>query len=202
MQKLVVGASNNPGLQNLAYGAALGRVNFFKNKLLKDFDNHDVTKEIRSGPGNPSSKFLDVGNLFSFIGFRYDKQDEPILKIREILSEQTLLVKIPKSRKLGRSWVLTKFKVETPLLEDIWDVTEYPKGTGNIDRSGSWAKDLERRGIDGFEYYVFSYAFDSSFSRSTTGKQMKGKIRSKSFNKPIPYVRALLEDFRKKVTKK
>lgn len=201
LQKVIVAAANDPRLENLAYGSALGRTTYYKNKLIKDFNSHEITKEIRAGPGLPNSHFLPVGNLFSFIGFYAEGLDDPLREIQKLFEDQVRLKRKPRRKTLGRSWVETEFTVESPFLKDIWAITQYPKGKGNIDRSGSWANDIEVRGIDGFAYYVFSYAFSETFSRSTTGKQVKNPVRSGSFNRGIPYIRALLEDFRKNVNK-
>lgn len=198
LQKLVVAAAKDPRLENLAYGSALSRTNFYKQKLIKDFNNHLITKEIRAGPGLSNSAFLPVGNLFSFIGFYAEELDNPVLKIEEALKDNIDLIRHPKSKTIRRSSVLTKFIVKSPRLQTIWGVTPYPKGKGNIDRSGSWANDIESRGIDGFAFYVFSYAFSETFSRSTTGVQRKSAIRAGSFNQEIPYIRALLQEFRSK----
>ena len=49
--------------------------NHFKkahNKLIKEFEKHPVTKELKQGPfgGNPSRTLGGYGNLYSFIGFQ------------------------------------------------------------------------------------------------------------------------------------
>ena len=194
-QRVVAILATDKRLEGLAYGAAKGRVTFFKNKLIKDFNEHNVTKEIRAGPGLPNSSFLPFGNLFSFIGFYANELDDPLLKIQKLFEDTIRVLPQPRRKRIGRVLVETEFAVESPLLSEVWAITTYPKGMGNVDRSGSWAEDIESRGIDGFAFYVFSYAMSETFSRSTTGIQKKFPVRSGSFNKKIPYIEKLLKNF-------
>lgn len=196
LQKCVVAAAKDPRLENLAYGAILGKITYHKNQLLKSFDEHPITKEIRAGPGT-DSQFLSVGNLFSFIGFYAHELDDPLREIKAVLNDKTRLRRKPINKIIKRHSVLTNFIIETPFLKDIWAVSQYPKGLGNIDRSGSWAEDIETRGIGGFEYYVYSFAFPEGKSRSTTGLQFEKKVRSGRFGS-FPYIRNMLNIFRSK----
>lgn len=188
LQKVVVASSKDSRLENLAYGSALSRVNFHKNQLIRDFDDHPITREIEAGP-DADSQFLDRGNLFSFIGFVAG--NDPIGPIRAVLQDRIKVRRMPKQKIIRKNSVLTKFIVETPFLKDIYRVTPYPDSW----KSGSWVDDLENRGISHFEFYVFSFAFKGvPQSRSGTGLQRKTSIGG-SPPGPIPYIRELLEGF-------
>lgn len=195
-QRVVAILAADKRLEGLAYGAAKSRVTYYKNQLIKNFNDHNVTKEIRAGPGLSNSNFLPLGNLFSFIGFYAEELDDPLLKIQKLFEDSIRVLRKPIRKRIGRILVETEFTVESPLFSEVWAITPYPKGKGNIDRTGSWAEDIESRGIDGFAFYVFSYAMSGSFSRSTTGIQKDHPVRSGSFNKKIPYIEKLLKNFR------
>ena len=59
-----------------------------KERMIQEFLNHNVTKEINLGPNaeNISGTLSGYGNLFSFIGF--EKGDDPIKPILDILESK------------------------------------------------------------------------------------------------------------------
>ncbi len=62
--------ANSKTLQNIAYGAALKKVNKLKKELLAELNNHPVTKEIEQGVSGMNSSLLGGhGNFFAFLGF-------------------------------------------------------------------------------------------------------------------------------------
>lgn len=205
-QTLVVACSKSRSLENLAYGAALGRTTIRKHELLREFDKHPVTKEIKDGPG-VDSNFLSVGNLFSFIGFELEDRD-PTLPLREALKNGIRTKRNPISKIIKRDSVIWSFGVEMPFLKDLWAVSPYPNKAIKSDwkeRKGSWASDIETRGISGFEFFLYSFELSSKDSRSTIAIQTNSKKGThKKMNsgkmQPVPYLRAMLEIFRKHIT--
>ena len=68
--------AKSQALQNLAYGAAKQKSDRLRRDLLREFDNHPVTKEIEQGPSGTSSLLGGRGNFFGFLGF--NSGDKPI----------------------------------------------------------------------------------------------------------------------------
>ena len=72
--------SNSKALQNLAYGAAKKKADKLKNDLIKELNNHPVTKEIEQGPNGSSSLLGGNGNLFGFLGFTPSQKPVKIIR--------------------------------------------------------------------------------------------------------------------------
>lgn len=209
LQKCIVAASKDVRLENLAYGAILSKVRLRKMQLIKAFNEHEVTKEIERG-ASANSSFLSDGNLFSFIGFHDDGEEElQFNNIRTLLDQDISLNKKPISKTPRRSSVTMQFILKTPSLKDIWAATPYPNPPpGNMVRSGSWVNDIEHRGIGGFEYFLYLFSYNlppSPKSRSGPGLQTNstkshGRMTHPGQSmEPIPYIEALINEFREKV---
>ena len=57
--------SNSKVFQNLAYGAAKKKSDALKKEMLREFDQHEVTKELEKGPSGGGSSLLGGrGNFF------------------------------------------------------------------------------------------------------------------------------------------
>lgn len=163
----------------------LKRAEKIKLELLKEFENHKVTMEIKSGPaGTNISKTLagaGGGNLYSFIGFDQDNQD-PTKVIFDILSS----IKIEINNR-NDSFTL---RVRMPTVFDIWDATPMPWQEGR-----SWAKGIES-GISGLNFYLFSRkGFEDS--RSGTAVQST-KVRGFARYIPTRYISTMLKKYKKK----
>lgn len=173
------------GLQNLAYGAALSKINKIRNETLKDFNDHAVTQELE-GEENAEGTQLPDGNLYSFIGFT--KGEKPIEPLREELKK----ISVTNSATVSNNGDLYtfSFKASIPDIKDIEAVTPMPKRWA----SGSWALRIER-GISGLQHYIFG-VFSRSFSG--TGLQVKGKIRDGTY-KPRKYISEILRNLRAKL---
>ena len=153
-------------------------------RLLEDFNNHPVTKEIEEGP--LASNISDTigggyGNLYSFIGFDINKEN-PIIPLRKLL-ERSLLV-IPTIRRES-NWY---FKVMLPDEINIHNVTKMQW------EDASWAEGIEE-GISGINNYMFAH-WDGGFSKE--GFQLKYQNLSNIGFKPTPYLTAILMHFREK----
>ena len=122
MQKLVIYATNSKSLENLAYGAVLSKVADRKRKLIDKFEEHNVTQEIRAGPF-ASSKFLDEGNLNSFIGFNPGEGDAHLDDIKQSF-ESIRVRKGATNKRRGRNTAYFDFQVQSPTLKEIWNKTQ------------------------------------------------------------------------------
>lgn len=153
-------------------------------ELVRNFEAHPVTQEIEDGPyaSNISGTLSGEGNLFSFIGF-YEGSD-PIEVIREILYEPADITVLRRVR--NNSFLVNISGVDK---EDIFAETPLPWAT-----QISWAESIER-GLSGFGQYLYKEE-GLRRSRSTTGLQIKGRIRSGSF-KNTKYISELINNFRK-----
>ena len=158
------------------------KVNTEKFKLINAFDNHEVTKEIASGPkaANTSGTLGGYGNLFSFIGF--EANSDPITPVKELLNE--IEVKNIKVNADGYS-----VSVKYPSQNEIKKVTPLPFENGR-----SWAAGIED-GISGFTQYVYTKFLDGRSKQGVQSDRAKG---AGSFRKQ-DYLNSLLQDFIKNI---
>lgn len=153
-----------------------------KAEMVKDFLNHPVTKEIMAGPSASNSSGLlgGYGNLFSFIGF--NKGDDPIRPIIDLLNRS--LIKVSRATLRGTISVT----IEIPNPKDIFSVTPLPWAPGI-----SWAQRIEV-GMSGLGQYMNK---SSTSSRSTSGIQTDSKIRASIFSN-TKYISFFIKKWQKK----
>jgi hypothetical protein len=156
------------------------RARFLKNKMINEFEDHPITKEIQAGESAyNSSETLSgrQGNLFSFIGF--EAGSEPLEPIYEILNEISI------------TQTQNGIRIIFPSAEDIWQVTPMPWQQGR-----SWAKGIES-GISGLNYYLFS-SREGRFSNSRSGTAIQAnKVTSNLRYIPRTYISNLLNKYKK-----
>lgn len=157
-------------------------------KLIKDFYSHSVTKEIKAGPNasNSSGTLNGYGNLFSFIGF--DRGEDPIAAIGEVI-RQKLLVTV-------RAISNGRFRISIanpPSKEEFFSVSQIPWASGS-----SWAEGIEK-GLSNLGSFLYR-GKGLPKSRSGTGIQIKNDLRAASF-RTQPYISKLVDKFYKDVTK-
>ncbi len=160
-----------------------------KQEFLEEFDNHEVSQEIKAGP-NPNYGVGDAnGNLFSFLGFLAGSN--PVGDLRKYLY---------KSVRLGPSYAYNKgrrtytFSILFPTIDEIKNVTDLGNYTDDGWGEGrSWAISVER-GIPGLSHYKYSTDEDvlGGNSRSGTGLQRRNKLRDAQY-KPRKYITELLK---------
>ena len=149
-----------------------------KQRMIQEFLNHPVTKEINAGPfAINMSQTLNIrdGNLFSFIGF--DAGDSPIDPIINLLNTVSMENKM--------DVIIYKF----PSIGDFWEVTPMPGQSGR-----SWAKGIES-GISGLNYYLFSRNRDFKNSRSGPAIQ-SNKLKTGARYTPTQYLSTFLKKYR------
>jgi len=185
---------------DLAYDRADAKFDDKKQELMEDFEDHEVTKELRyGGLKNNNSALISKGNLFSFIGF--DKDENPAsdlktyLKLNITMDDQKPKITIQPNK------VVYGFKVNVPSKNEI-NSNELFKTPDNWD-SRSWIQIIED-GVNNALLYIFwDKGFGSPPSRSGTGLQLKGDKTAKNPAKftPMSYVTELLNNFKEKFNK-
>ena len=181
-------------IQNLAYQRAEKEFQKIKNQTIKEFDQHPVTIELEMGAeGKNVSKTLPGtnpdSNLFTFIGF--DQEAQPTQQVRQVLEEEILLERIPKTR-TTETGVQFEFPVSVPTLKSIEQKTPLPWETGR-----SWVRGIER-GISGLGYYLSGKFKSPEPSRSGGGIQADNKVRSGSFS-TVKYLSEILKNLKDKL---
>ena len=155
--------------------------------LLKDFDTHPVTAEIKAGPNASNSSGLTggYGNLFSFIGF--DSNSNPTAAIREIL-DRKIVYKVKALNVSGKF----EISITVPSLEEIFSVSPIPWADGL-----SWVQGIEK-GISNIGSYVYSNK-ELVGSRSGSGLQVKKGVGNQF--KTTPYISKIIKDFKNSLKK-
>lgn len=176
-------------LGGLAYGTALSQLKGKKNKIIQEFTYHAVSQEILQGPEYEGSKFLSVGNLYSFIGFNYG--DEPV---ERVINQLEYAFDVDKNYTLedADNGYLFIFKAIAPSYDKIAD---NPANSLPWAKGRSWVREIEE-GFSGLTHYVFGNRFPTS--RSQWGLQYPGPISGRGELGPIPYLRPILDGFSSK----
>ena len=158
--------------------------------LLKDFNEHEVTKEIEGGATafNTSRTIVGRGNLFSFMGFQ--EGVNPTHVVKHYLESSSYVFKNSKFNKTlsGNHFA---FRVSAPTLSKIYKMTPLPWESGR-----SWVRGVER-GISGIGHYMYGKFLTS---RSGTGLQSKNEVKFAAF-KTTSYMSKMIEDFRERIQK-
>ncbi len=183
-----------PKAKSLAVDKSREIIRERKREFLEAFDDHDVSNELRAGPGSNSGVDGVSGNLFSFLGF--DAGSDPVGDLYSYLDSAIHLV----SRNLQYNNSSKTFiaKMSLPTQEGIKKITDLKNYATNFNETGygeglSWAYAIER-GIPGLDYY--KYSTDPSQlgkgSRSGTGIQRKKPINEGASHKTRSYLTELL----------
>jgi len=153
--------------------------NKIKEDLLREFNNHPVTKEIESGVDslNSSGTLGGVGNLFTFIGF--ERNDRPIDAIRSAFNAIRLTSTMVKRNGDSQTYIMY------PSASDIFKITPLPWAEGR-----SWAKGIES-GLPGLGKFLHT---ESDVSRSGEGIQTNKNIRSAKFSN-TKYISSIINQF-------
>ena len=180
--------ANSKTLQNIAYGAALKKVNKLKKELLAELDSHPVTKEIEKGVSGMNSPLMGgYGNFFAFLGFR--QSAKPVAIIRQGFQDFITVQKKPKLKRASSKVLQWDFPINYPSVKDIYGVTPLPWTTQ------SWVRGVER-GIGNFTNTIFG-----ANENSRSGYAIQGeKPRSSYVNfTPTPYITPMLLKFKRRL---
>ena len=158
-----------------------------KRRLIQEFSQHPVTREIEGGASSPniSGTLGGYGNLFTFIGFLAGTT--PTLNVRRML--ETIRLENAKMGKASRKKVSIDIGVNMPSKGSFSAATPLPFGGGR-----SWLYGIEE-GISGFGSYMYK---KWKTSRSGHGIQTQKKIRSGGF-KNTSYFSSMLLGFTKRI---
>jgi len=153
-------------------------------KLIKDFEKHPVTKELKQGPfgGNPSRTLGGYGNLYSFIGFQ---GGDPTEIVSAILKSDTKIDRRTGAAKKKGKMMEYNFRVKFPDMGQIEAMTPMPWENGR-----SWVRGIER-GISGFGFYM-----NKMGGRSGGGFQTYNQIRGGGFRN-VKYLTEIFSNFKK-----
>jgi len=155
------------------------------NTMLRDYDKHDITVEIKAGPAalNFSRTLGGYGNLFSFIGF--DAEDDPTGDLRILLEQGT---RFRPTVYRNDVWY---FQISTPSKKAIRQATDMPWEQGS-----SWAEGVES-GISGLSHYMYK----KKKSRSGMGIQIPDEyIEDLTFTKR-DYLSEIFAEFRETISR-
>lgn len=182
-----------------AYAEAMETFQLYKQDMLSEFDEHEITQEINNGASASNiSDTLEVseegGNLFSFIGF--EAGSDPIGELREALEQNTTLFKTARSARYGKSKIDYTFPVFAPLVEaELANAAPAP-----FDSSKSWILMVEGRGFSDINGLVAKYYYRArgfAESRSGTAIQVENALGGYSF-KPRAYLTEIIKNFKAK----
>jgi len=162
--------------ENVAYKIFLNA----KKRMLQNFDNDEVTKEIKEGAGafNISDTLGGYGDLFSFLGF--EAGSDPITPLRDILDEGTTF------RKGATKGNKFSFIVKLPTNEQIENVGQMPWEIGN-----AWPFLIEE-GISNLSYFLSK----QDTGRSSGGIQIPNMIFENLSFHTRPYLTKIFEEFK------
>jgi hypothetical protein len=177
-------------LKEQALKQAQEEINKIKQDLLKDYNDHPVTKELEAGVDseNVSQTLNGIGNLTTYIGFQDGAN--PTEPVRDKLKTVSLNSKGKISN--NDSGLSFEFDVVAPSIEEIENVGFLPFEQGN-----SWIKGIEN-GISGFGSYIYGRMFKNS--RSGKGIQARKTFRQGNF-RPVRYVSEIMNEFYAKIKK-
>jgi hypothetical protein len=158
-----------------------------KRCLIKEFDNHLVTKELQSGPEgqNLTDALGGSGNLFSYMGF--PSGSDPTAAVRQFLIST---IRLKKGSRVGKLHV--NYGINAPDLSSF-NVAQMPWESGK-----NWVQSIES-GVSGFNYYLAKAA---EASRSGSAIQIDGKVRARTSSAAVKYMSEILNNFRKRINRK
>jgi len=177
---------------NFMFNAARTKFVAAKQNMLREFDEHPVTQELKAGPeaeGNPSGTLGGRANLYAFIGF--PAETEPTEIIRSALESFVNILNNP-TITFGYRSATFSFSVVYPSLTEIYKATPSPFS------SKSWVKGIED-GMWGLTHYLNGLYTNppkdfSDWSRSGPAIESKSQVRADSFE-ARPYMKEILEHF-------
>jgi hypothetical protein len=168
----------------VAYMRAYSVFKRAKGAMLREYDRHPISVEIKGGVGaSPSSGATQgYGNLFTFLGF--EKGSDPVGQLRHMLDAGT---GFRPTIFRDNTWY---FRVSTPSREVIGFTTNLAWGM-------SWVEAVEE-GVDNLSYYV--YKTSRGYKGRSGGGFQKGKEHNPTLDfKPSPYLSEILDNFRDRI---
>ncbi len=176
-------------LDNISVKIAGQKLENETSQLLTEFDDDEISKEIKGGVGakNTSGTLGGYGNLFSFIGF--NDGSNPIGLVLSYLKQKIRITKNINYQIISDKSIKVSVSAEIPSREELEGITQLPWGVG------SWLFKMST-GISGLGYYISRMLA----GRSLGGFQSHHKVRGAVFSKKT-YFSAMYKKFVKKLSK-
>lgn len=184
---------------NIAFNTASAKFNGAKNRLIKKFDEHPVTQEIKAAENtsdpitidNTSGLLSGKGNLFTFLGFT--KGRKPTAQVRAVL-EQINIINRPTIR-IVRRGVIFEYPVAGDAEQEVINASPMEWESGN-----SWVEGV-KRGVSGLSNYIYWKRIlnNPAVSRSTGGTQANNALRSASMKTDDTYLLDMLKKFKEEL---
>lgn len=151
--------------------------------MLKEFDKHPVTAEIRAGPRalDYSGATDGYGNLYAFLGF--EEGSHPITELRDLLETGT---QFRQTAFRNNTWY---FRIQAPSKKAIEDITEMDWGSGD-----SWVNAVEK-GLDNITMFIYK----KKYGRSKAGFQAAYEVNEDLEFKAQPYLTEIMSNFRNRI---
>ena len=155
--------------------------------LLRDFNNHPITQELKAGPesSNISNTLEGSGNLFAFLGFY--NTEVPTLQLENLLEDISI-------KRTVRRKNIFYFKIlNVPDKGSIAGATQMTWGSGT-----SWAYAVENGEFNGdaeLSHFIFK---TYGGSRSKEGFQIQEEYSEDQFQ-PKSYMTEILSKFKDRV---
>lgn len=194
-------AFNDPKLQKELEAEITKNFIIEKQKLVNNFENHEISKEVRKPNRSKGSALLGAykqGNLFGFIGF--DEGADPISPVIEEINRITKIKSIIFERSINRD-VLGRFAtgkqkkmrvvIDVPDLNDFKDASKEVVSTLS---TFNWVKSIERGTISGYKRFL-GWSDKRPRGRSGEGVLAKNNLRSGNFRHRPGYVTGLINSF-------
>lgn len=169
-----------------------------KEKMLEEFDNSDVTIEIKSDADgdNITGTLSDAevpGNLFAFLGFENGTGDEIIEELRDLIDRKTY-INTTKVKFTSDNIIRYRFTGKVPTEEEIKEAT--PVHWGDTARGRSWVAIVEN-GTNSFSYYLYKRWENGRSLEALQAKTKNGQlivVNQGEFN-PTPYTTKIIKEF-------
>lgn len=194
-------AFNNPKLQKELEVEIRKNFALEKQKLVNNFENHEISKEVRKPNRSKGSALLGSykqGNLFGFIGF--NEGADPISPVVKEINKITDIKAIIFERSINRD-VLGRFttgkqkKIRVAIeVPDLNDFKEASKEVVPATSTFNWVKSIERGTISGYKRFL-GWSDKRSRGRSGEGVITKTNLRSGNFRHRPGYVTGLINSF-------
>jgi hypothetical protein len=194
-------AFNNPKLQKELEVEIRKNFALEKQKLVNNFENHEISKEVRKPNRSKGSALLGSykqGNLFGFIGF--NEGADPISPVVKEINKITDIKAIIFERSINRD-VLGRFttgkqkKIRVAIeVPDLNDFKEASKEVVPATSTFNWVKSIERGTISGYKRFL-GWRDKRSRGRSGEGVITKTNLRSGNFRHRPGYVTGLINSF-------
>ena len=189
VNKKLVSVAKSPKYIPFYRNAVSARFVVAKNDMIKDFSEHEITKELLQDPSVAGSALVSKGNLVSFLGLEDGSLE--VGKIRASLEVNTQLGEVSKTKiRESQQKIYFDFPVYYPSKEELDDLTPSPWSSRSI-------IELIENGVGNAMYFVFR-SLGLPGSRSGFGLQRESPTKRGGNFIPKKWITEILNNFKKK----